>query len=107
MKNLEVYKKQLEGKLRCKVFNETITSEWGTVFPIKVAVLLEYFLASQGDTIEDAESNLNDIIRATLFGNIDFNQEALEGLKPAPQKYWDKEAVMEFTADPFSDMDND
>ena len=59
MKKFELYKKQLEGKLRCKVFNETITDENGTTIPIKVAVLLEYFLASQGDTIEDAENNMN------------------------------------------------
>lgn len=106
MKNLEVYKKQLEGKFRCKVFDSTLTNEFGTVTPIKVAVLLEYFLASQGASNEDAIHNLNEIINSTLYANDHYNHSALEWLKPAPQKYWDKEAVMEFTADPFDDPGN-
>lgn len=99
--NTELYKKQLDGKLRGKVFSSQLIDKMGRKTTVKVAVLLNHFLVGQGGSSAEAIKNLNIIIASTLWGNHSHTQEALAGIKPAPKEYWDKKSDLEFIADPF------
>ena len=64
-----------------------------------VAQCLDYDVAAQGETIQEAKEAFGVAFSAQLAVYIDDNQNPLEMIPPAPQEYWDKFARGDRLAD--------
>jgi len=69
-----------EGILSCLEYKD------GDVF---IAHCLEFDLVAQGDTIEEAKTNLADLIKTHIDFSVEKDIEDKSLFKPAPQKYWE------------------
>jgi predicted RNase H-like HicB family nuclease len=53
------------------------------------AQCLEYDIAAQAKTITDLRYEFERVLTVHLAASVDLEQQPFEGLKPAPQKFWD------------------
>lgn len=53
------------------------------------AQCLEYDIAAQARTLSDLRYELERVLSSHVLVSLENEQRAFDGLKPAPQKYWD------------------
>ena len=57
-----------------------------------IAQCLEYNIAAQGRTLEELQFNFTYCFLGKIMLNLNAGKQPMEGVSPAPQKYWDLRA---------------